>query len=234
MYQQRIPLEPSAGPETAYKLRVAEGNQRRGITASLLEPVFDRTFAAVALFAVTPLILLLCLLLKLTQGGPVFYAHNRLGKGGKTFPCYKFRTMAQNADQRLEQVLRIDPIARAEWEQRQKLDRDPRVHKLGAFLRKTSLDEIPQFWNVLVGHMSIVGPRPITRDEAHHYGADLSLCLSVKPGITGIWQVSGRSNTTYAERVALDVGYVKNLRLWTDIKIILKTVFVVLNQSDAR
>lgn len=206
--------------------------------AILAEPfwkiVLDKLFSIAALLFLAPIIVVLSLLLKYREGGPIFFAHTRIGKHGKPFLCLKFRTMLPDAEARLSAHLADHPELREEWEACHKLTDDPRVTCLGQFLRKTSLDELPQFWNVLRGDMSIVGPRPITREEARHYGKDFRAYLSVRPGITGLWQVSGRSDTTYAERVAMDVDYVKNRSFLRDCRIILKTVAVVFSQSGAR
>lgn len=170
---------------------------------------------------------LIALVLLVTEGGPVFFAHKRVGLNGRAFYCLKFRTMAKDAEARLENLLAQDPAARAQWERNQKLDDDPRITCVGEFLRKSSLDELPQFLNVLMGEMAIVGPRPIVDAEAHHYGDHFADYLSVKPGVTGLWQVNGRSNTTYEERVAMDVDYVRNRSFPRDLGIIAKTVKVV-------
>ncbi|MEZ5797666.1 MAG: sugar transferase [Paracoccaceae bacterium] len=173
--------------------------------------------------------MLLCMAIILIEDGrPIFFRHKRVGRNGKPFYCLKFRTMYRNADAQLARILETDPVARSEWEANQKLNDDPRITCIGEFFRKTSLDELPQFWNVLRGDMSVVGPRPIVESEAWHYGADYAAYLSVKPGITGLWQVNGRSNTTYEERVAMDCDYVANRSFWGDIRIIAKTVKVVL------
>jgi len=190
--------------------------------------IFDKMFAATALVLISPVLLLLSLALLLEGGGPVIFRHTRIGRGGLPFSCLKFRTMQHDSQQRLDQVLAIDPIAREEWAESRKLFRDPRVSRLGNFLRKSSLDELPQFWNILVGDMSVVGPRPITREEAHYYADDISVYASVRPGLTGAWQIGGRSETSYQERVDLDVHYVKNWSLLEDIRIVFKTVDAVI------
>ena len=190
--------------------------------------VFDKMFAAVALVLISPVLLLLSLALLIEGGGPVIFRHSRIGLGGTSFLCLKFRTMAQDSQQRLDQILAVDPIAREEWEESRKLFRDPRVSRLGNFLRKTSLDELPQFWNILMGDMSVVGPRPITREETHYYGENISVYASVRPGLTGAWQIGGRSETSYQERVDLDVNYVKNWTLLSDLRIVFKTVDAVI------
>lgn len=195
--------------------------------------ILDKTFAALALIALAPVFGLIALMLKLRERGPVLYAHTRVGKDGRSFKCYKFRTMRSDGDRRLAWVFEIDPIARADWNATQKLERDPRVHPTGDMLRRTSLDELPQFWNVLLGDMSLVGPRPIVMDEAHHYGRHFADYCSVRPGITGAWQVSGRSNTTYEERVALDLDYIRNATLADDLRILARTVAVVLRRDGA-
>ncbi len=181
-----------------------------------------------------PVLAIVSLLILLREGRPVFFGHERVGLNGRTFRCWKFRTMVRDADTRLTEALNADPALRAEWHATRKLTNDPRISPLGHFLRKSSLDELPQFWNVLIGDMSMVGPRPVVRDEMAFYGKASKYYCSVRPGLTGAWQVSGRSNTTYDERVALDVEYVQNASFWGDVKIVLKTVHVVLAQTGAR
>jgi exopolysaccharide production protein ExoY len=193
-----------------------------------LKLIFDKVFAVCALILISPAFFLLCLAIWAEGRGPVIFRHKRIGKDGRTFECLKFRTMDGNSEDRLAQVLAIDPIAKKEWDQSQKLFRDPRVSRLGAFLRKSSLDELPQFWNILVGDMSVVGPRPIINDEVHHYGSDFSVYTSVRPGLTGAWQIGGRSETSYEERVALDVNYVREWGILKDARIVAKTVKIVL------
>ena len=195
--------------------------------------LFDKAFAAAALIAIAPVLAVVAVLLKLSDPGPVFFAHKRVGKDGRAFKCHKFRTMRVDADALLARLLASDPAARAEWDAAQKLENDPRVHPIGRFLRKTSLDELPQFWNVLKGDMSIVGPRPIVADESVRYGMNFVDYCAVRPGITGAWQVGGRNQTGYAERVALDVDYVRNGTLRDDFRIVFKTVGVVLMQQGA-
>ncbi|MBD8955249.1 MAG: undecaprenyl-phosphate galactose phosphotransferase WbaP, partial [Streptococcus lutetiensis] len=159
----------------------------------------------------------------------------RVGQGGKEFPCYKFRSMVPNAQEALEVYLKENPAAREEWERDFKLKDDPRVTRIGKFLRKTSLDELPQLWNVLVGDMSLVGPRPIVRDEIVKYGDYINDFYLVPPGITGVWQVSGRSDITdFEEVVALDMKYIQNWSISEDIKIIAKTFGVVLKREGSR
>ena len=171
-----------------------------------------------------PLLLAIVVLIKLDSPGPAVYGHRRVGAGGEHFRCWKFRTMYTNAEQLLDECLQGDPRLRAEWEQTFKLRDDPRVTRVGRFLRKTSLDELPQLWNVLIGQMSLVGPRPIVDAEIPKYGAAYDLYRRIRPGISGFWQVSGRSDTSYAERVKLDAYYVHNWSVWLDLIILARTV----------
>ncbi|MEO0972370.1 MAG: sugar transferase, partial [Pseudomonadota bacterium] len=168
-----------------------------------------------------------CVLIRLS-GGPILFRQRRIGRRGEMFSCWKFRTMVPDAQQALQRVLDADPAARAEWQRDQKLRDDPRVTRIGNFLRRTSLDELPQLLNVLRGEMSLVGPRPVVKDELVRYGSRARYYLSVKPGLTGLWQISGRNDTSYSRRVALDVFYVKNCSLQFDIWILWRTVGVVL------
>lgn len=195
--------------------------------------VFDKLFAAFALFTLAPVILAIAVANRLGDNGPVFYKHKRIGQNGKPFYCIKFRSMRVDSAEVLAELLATDPVARAEWERDQKLTNDPRIHPVGRFLRKTSLDELPQFWNVLRGDMSIVGPRPIIEDEAKRYGRHFADYCAVRPGITGAWQVGGRNLVSYDERVALDVDYVRNATLFDDFRIVLRTFAVVLTQEGA-
>ena len=199
----------------------------------LSKQIFDKVFAAAALLFFAPFILIVAAAILITDGRPVFFAHRRVGLHGRSFPCLKFRTMARDADARLQKILQEDPAARAEGEATRKLTRDPRIHCLGAFLRKTSLDELPQFWNVLRGEMSVVGPRPVVAEEAAFYNGHFADYTSVQPGITGAWQVSGRSNTTYDERVQMDVDYIRNRSFWGDVRIVLRTVRAILLRDGA-
>ena len=167
------------------------------------------------------------------DGGNAIYGHPRIGRNGKTFKCLKFRSMVVNSKEVLEELLANDPEARAEWEKDFKLKNDPRITKIGAFIRKTSLDELPQLFNVLKGEMSLVGPRPIVADELERYQDDVDYYLMAKPGMTGLWQVSGRNDVDYDTRVYFDSWYVKNWSLWNDIAILFKTVNVVLKRDGA-
>ena len=180
-----------------------------------------------------PVFLLLILLVACTSKGPVFYGHKRVGKNGKEFKCWKFRSMVINSQEMLEQILATDPVRTAEWEAERKFKDDPRVTKVGQFLRKTSLDELPQLVNVLIGEMSLVGPRPVTEPELEKYGKSRDYVLSVLPGLTGLWQVNGRSETSYEERTYFDTFYIQNWSIWMDLWILIKTVWVVLKRKGA-
>jgi Undecaprenyl-phosphate galactose phosphotransferase WbaP len=193
----------------------------------LLKRLFDLACTLPAMVVGAPLYLAAMLAVRLSGPGPIFYGQKRIGQGGRPFRVWKFRSMVKDADRALQAHLAADPAARAEWEANHKLRDDPRITRIGAFLRASSIDELPQLWNVLRGEMSLVGPRPIVAAEAARYEQDFSLYGRVKPGLTGLWQVSGRSDTTYAERVHLDAYYVRNWSLWLDLAIIGQTVWVV-------
>jgi undecaprenyl-phosphate galactose phosphotransferase len=167
------------------------------------------------------------------DGGPAIYGHERIGKGGRPFKCLKFRSMVINSKEVLADLLEQDPAAKEEWDATFKLKNDPRVTKIGGFLRRTSLDELPQLFNVLKGEMSLVGPRPIITAELERYNDEVDYYLLSKPGMTGLWQVSGRSDVDYETRVYLDAWYVKNWSMWNDIAILFKTIGVVLKKDGA-
>ena len=184
-----------------------------------------------------PLALLLALIIaigiKVSSPGPVFYAHKRIGKNRKEIKCWKFRSMVIDSDEQLKLILATDPVRAAEWAKDRKFTDDPRVTKFGKFLRRTSLDELPQFWNIFIGEMSFIGPRPVTEPELARYGKYADYVLSVQPGLSGMWQISGRSDTGYEERITLDTYYILNWSVWLDIWIIIKTVWVVLRGNGA-
>jgi Undecaprenyl-phosphate galactose phosphotransferase WbaP len=180
-----------------------------------------------------PLLMIISLLVVLYSGFPVFYSHKRLGRGGRTFHILKFRTMVQNSKEVLEFCLANNPELRNEWVNNHKLRNDPRITWIGKILRKTSLDELPQLWNVIKGDMSLVGPRPIVESEVAKYKKAYHLYAKTTPGITGLWQVSGRNRTTYAERIAYDTYYVRNWSVWLDIYLLVKTVGVVVTGHGA-
>jgi UDP-galactose-lipid carrier transferase len=198
----------------------------------LLKSLFDQVVAATLVVLFSPLLIALAILVR-SDGGPALYRHRRVGSGGRMFACIKFRTMVTDADRRLWDVLGADPAAAAEWAADQKLTNDPRVTRIGEFLRRSSLDELPQLLNVLRGEMSLIGPRPIVQAEVERYGSDINYYYEAKPGITGLWQVSGRNDTGYARRVRLDVWYVRNWTLWHDIAILFKTVPAVFLRRGA-
>jgi len=192
------------------------------------EYFFHATLAILILLFFLPVLALVAAAVALQDGGPVIFAHQRLGRNGKPFLCYKFRSMRVDAEARLAEVLAADPAAREEWARDHKLRRDPRVTPLGDFLRRSSLDELPQFFNVLRGEMSLVGPRPIVEAERSKYGRRFLHYCAVKPGITGLWQISGRNDVAYRTRVALDTCYAMNKSLGLDLYILVMTVPSVL------
>lgn len=193
---------------------------------------FDNIFALLFLLLFFPFFILISILIKLSSRGPVFFFHKRIGKNKKEFNCIKFRTMHPEASDILENLLSKNDYIRDEFQKNHKLKNDPRITIIGKFLRKTSLDEIPQFFNVLKGEMSIVGPRPIVSEELEKYGESIDKVFSVRPGITGLWQVSGRNNLSYKKRVYLDNLYVNKFNIIMDIEIIVRTFGVILFPMD--
>ena len=217
--------------EQAVVLRVQNNLARK--SNRIMKRIFDIVATVCGGILILPILAIVAVLIYLDSPGPIVFGHKRVGQGGKEFPCYKFRSMVPNAQEALEVYLKENPAACEEWERDFKLKDDPRVTRIGKFLRKTSLDELPQLWNVLVGDMSLVGPRPIVRDEIVKYGDYINDFYLVPPGITGVWQVSGRSDTTYEERVLMDSWYVHNWSVWIDIVYLLKTVLVVYKAKGA-
>lgn len=207
-------------------------NNLAKLSSRILKRTMDIVVGSLAIIIFSPVLLYLYFAVK-KDGGNAIYGHPRIGRNGKTFNCLKFRTMAVNSKEVLDELLRTDPEARAEWEKDFKLKNDPRITKIGAFIRKTSLDELPQLFNVLKGEMSLVGPRPIVIDELERYEENVDYYLMARPGMTGLWQVSGRNNIDYNTRVYFDSWYVKNWSLWNDIAILFKTMNVVLNRDGA-
>lgn len=185
---------------------------------------FDIFGSLILILILMPLLALVSLAVFLERRGKIIFAHGRVGKGGENFPCLKFTTMAANSEDLLKDLLARDPVAAREWRLKQKLTHDPRVTRLGHFLRKTSIDELPQLFNVLRGEMSLIGPRPIVRAEAVRYGRYFAHYCSVKPGLTGLWQVSGRNDTTYERRVAIDAYYSRHASFKLDLFIMSKTL----------
>ena len=195
--------------------------------------VFDMLLTIVGTICISPFLLALAIVIRLDSPGPIIFRHKRVGRGGKTFYCYKFRTMCVDAKEKLEHYLKTNPELRKEWERDFKLKDDPRITRVGKFLRKTSLDELPQIFNVLKGEMSLVGPRPIIKDEIVRYGDYINDYYMVRPGITGMWQTSGRSDTTYEERVNLDSWYVRNWSVWIDMVLLFRTFKIVIKAKGA-
>lgn len=195
-----------------------------------IKRVIDIVCSLFSLIVLSPVFLIIALIVKATSKGPVFFAHKRIGKNGKVIKIYKFRSMVTNAE---ELINSFTPEQKAEYEKNYKLEKDPRVTKVGNFLRKTSLDELPQLFNILKGDLSIVGPRPVMDVETKIYGKYRSMLLSVKPGLTGFWAANGRSDTTYRRRRAMEIYYVKNRSLLLDIKIIFRTFISVFKGEGA-
>ena len=206
---------------------------RRGVPQSPFRRVFDIAIILIASPYILVVLIIISLLIVLDSKGGVFYKQSRVGMGGRRFYAIKFRTMILNADQILQDYLDKSPELKTEWESTHKLKQDPRVTRVGAVLRKFSLDEMPQFWNILVGDMGLIGPRPIVKEEIERYGRCFELYKQVRPGLTGLWQVSGRSDTTYKRRVELDEFYLLNRSIALDFQILLKTVYVVLGRKGA-
>ncbi len=224
-----------AHPVDLYGLGAIEVGNR------LKRPIFrfgkilcETLIAVFAILFLLPFCLMLALLVKLTSRGPILYRAKRMGANGSRIEVWKFRTMYADADRKLEQMLAENPEMEKEWREKFKLDKDPRITPLGAFLRKTSLDELPQFLNVIRGEMAVIGPRPIVEKEIEYYGPHYEVFSRVKPGITGLWQVSGRSETTYERRIALDMYYINNWSIWLDYYIFLKTVKEVFSCHGAK
>lgn len=239
-------IDPVTGRELPrVSLNVSEGLARSVVrgsgTAAFTAPTGTGAFgkrlvdvigAIVLGLVFSPLIIVIVFLMR-QSGGSVIYRHRRVGRGGRMFSCLKFRTMVPNADQVLRELLQNNADLQAEWVRDHKLRNDPRVTSLGRFLRRTSLDELPQLLNVLRGEMSLVGPRPVVREELLRYGRNVGTYLAAKPGITGLWQVTGRNDTNYRRRVVLDTYYVRNQNLLLDLYILAKTTGVVLGGSGA-
>ena len=195
---------------------------------------FDIVAALVFFIVFGPALLAVAIGVKLSSPGPIFYSQARIGRHGRSFRFYKFRSMVTNADEVLSSFLDTDEEAKSQWDAFQKLDNDPRITPFGRFIRKTSLDEFPQLWNVLVGDMSIVGPRPCMPGQKNLYGSAWASYCAVRPGLTGLWQVSGRNKLTYAQRVQLDAKYVAEWSFWMDMKLLFKTIRVVVTGDGSR
>lgn len=212
---------------------IVNRSQPQAPLGGVTKRAFDIVVASAALVALAPLFLILAAAIKARMGGPILYSHERIGFGGRRFRCLKFRTMVTDSEMVLQRHLRNCPHAASEWRLTRKLANDPRITGLGAFLRKTSLDELPQFINILRGDMSCVGPRPIVADELELYKDKLGEYLQARPGITGLWQISGRSSASYDTRVCLDFDYVRRWSFSRDLVILVRTLPAVLKFDDA-
>lgn len=223
------PAGPKRAPPANVRSRAGAARSPR-IWELWVERGLDIALALTALVFAAPLLLAIAIIVKLQDGGPILFGQQRIGRYGRTFRCYKFRSMATNAEAALEALLASDPQAKAEWELDHKLKRDPRITPIGNFLRRSSLDELPQFLNILRGEMSCVGPRPIVAAEIPKYGRWYGHYTRLKPGLTGMWQVSGRNDTTYMRRIALDIAFSRSRSLRLYFYILLMTVPAVLSR----
>lgn len=192
--------------------------------------IVDIVLGCIGLVLLSPTFLILAICIKIDSKGPVIFSHKRIGKNGKEFNMYKFRSMYENAEEMIEN---FNEEQKREWQENFKLENDPRITKVGKFLRKTSLDELPQIVNIIKGDLSIIGPRPVIDEELEKYGKNKDKFLSITPGLTGYWQANGRSNTTYEERMQMELYYIDNQSLWLDIKIFFKTIVSVLKKEGA-
>jgi lipopolysaccharide/colanic/teichoic acid biosynthesis glycosyltransferase len=205
---------------------------RHRLDGDFAKRLFDVIFSLSVLILFFPVYLLLAMLIAISSPGPIFYVQKRVGKNYQPFGCLKFRTMVENADEMLLDIMATSPHLREEFEDNFKLKQDPRITWIGKFLRLTSLDEFPQFWNVLKGDMSVVGPRPLVPEEVSKYGRYMDKVLMIRPGITGLWQVSGRNDIPYSRRVQIDVYYVNFRNLWLDLWLIVKTMGVIISPKN--
>lgn len=234
------PSHPSAAtPPRVIDTRTAANDPHLDVGLNLAERAIKRLFDLASVLVILALfwwaIIAVIVAVRLTTGSPVIYGHKRISRGGREFNCYKFRSMVPNADEVLAQLLATDAKAREEWNRDFKLKDDPRITRVGRLIRRTSLDEFPQLWNVVINDMSIVGPRPVVKKELDQYyiGACKAHYLSVKPGLTGLWQVSGRSDMEYVERVELDRRYVTSWSVLSDFMIVMRTVGVMFGRRGA-
>jgi lipopolysaccharide/colanic/teichoic acid biosynthesis glycosyltransferase len=223
---------PALLPISPQLLRAEQLIELQSRRARVVKRSGDILFSLTVLTLGSPVFLALALLVKITSRGPVFYVQQRVGRDYRSFGCIKFRTMRRDADRILSRLLSESPDLQEEFRNDFKLRNDPRITRLGRFLRRSSLDELPQFLNVLRGEMSVVGPRPIVKSELERYGNRMDEVLAVRPGLTGLWQVSGRNNLSYPERVRLDVRYARRRTLLMDLRIILRTIGVMLDPRD--
>jgi exopolysaccharide production protein ExoY len=228
-----LKAESSLDDATGSTVGIVGAGTAKYLPGGILKRALDIVIAMAALTILWPLMLMVALAIRYTDPGPAIFGHERIGFNGRRFKCLKFRSMITNSDAALRELLERDPAAASEWAQSQKLKDDPRVTRLGRILRETSLDELPQLWNVLKGEMSIVGPRPIVSAEVRRYGNHFPAYAATRPGITGLWQVTGRSDCSYDERVSLDVAYVQNWSILRDVWIIARTVIVVFGRKGS-
>lgn len=205
---------------------------RHRLDGDFAKRLFDVMFSLSILILFLPVYLVLAMLIAVSSPGPIFYVQERVGKNYQPFGCIKFRTMVENADELLLDIIETSPDLREEFEDSFKLKQDPRITAIGRFLRLTSLDEFPQFWNVLKGDMSVVGPRPLVPEELPKYGRHMDKILTIRPGITGLWQVSGRNDIPYHHRVQIDVYYVNFQNFWLDLWLIIKTIGVIVSTKN--
>ena len=238
--EEQFAINSDIAVDTGKIIEIAEKNEKvkvenKKIVYSFIKRTIDIVGALIGSILLVPVTIGIYIARKILKedDGPLFYEHLRYGKNGKQFRLYKFRSMCMHADEKLKEYLDSDQEAKKEFEENQKLKYDPRITKLGKFLRKTSLDELPQMLNILKGEMSFIGPRPVVDGEIEKYGKNKDKFLSVKPGLTGYWQVNGRSNTTYEERMELELYYVDHRSLWLDIKIFFKTFITVFKKEGA-
>jgi lipopolysaccharide/colanic/teichoic acid biosynthesis glycosyltransferase len=225
-------VEAETDRRTVHALRADQLIQLQSKRSRVIKRSGDIIFSLAVLSLGSPVFLALALLVKLTSRGPVFYVQQRVGRDYRSFGCIKFRTMRRDADRILSRILSESPDLQEEFRNDFKLKNDPRITRLGKFLRRSSLDELPQFVNVLRGEMSVVGPRPIVRQELPRYGNRMEEVLAVRPGLTGLWQVSGRNNLSYEERVALDLRYASQRTFGLDLAIIVRTLRVIFDPRD--
>ena len=216
------------GFQPLIKPKKNQGISLPALDGDFFKRLFDIVFSLFVLIFLSPVYFCLATTIAISSPGPIFYVQQRIGKDFKPFSCVKFRTMVHNADEILEKMIATSPQMRQEFAESYKLKHDPRITGIGKFLRLTSMDEFPQFWNVLKGDMSVVGPRPLVPEELHKYGHRINTVLTIKPGITGLWQVSGRNNIPYPKRVLIDVYYATSRNWLLDIWIVIKTIGVII------
>ena len=217
-----------------YDLYISKGKLNNKVIYRISKRTVDILISSIGLVILLPIFLIVAILIKLDSKGPVFFLQKRIGINGKMFKLYKFRTMKLNADKELRRILQNDEEARKEYEKNKKLNKDPRITKVGNLIRKLSIDELPQLINILKGEMSLIGPRPYLYREKKDMGNYYEKIITVKPGLTGLWQVSGRNNITFKARLELDERYINNISITNDIKIFFKTFIILLKKEGAK